>query len=451
MDILQIPLFVWQLTDGPISITIQLSLTWSPHQPQVCFLSLFLLVNKDTANWIASDIQRVMDGYPTTIFAGAVTDNTSTNKNAWEQLSKLYPSAFFQGCTSHGLHLLVKDIFAATKTRKAGDGGAPSYPIDYPFENLLEFIVACKDIVKLFHNNHILKAKLEAEQLAHTLRHLVRPAPTRWGTIKGCCEWTVWPSDDYRRFWQSWFECTLSGKVTDKTPTPLTPHDPASFGSCLQLMNPLRSCLLNGYSRGTSQSMWRPDNVMLSIVGACLRGGRFSDDKIGSLLNGPFDSSTTASSAHKHYRLSRCYASCANHVKETHTLRTRFCLESIIPVWGLSWWHQHRATRITGELWIRVWSTLLYHSMHRVVVKHEIHHTHVQQVRVLWCRPIPFDFTMGFKLFKLPSVVALLVQVVLQEGDKLWHDVIHVQVQHINDQSKFTTRRTTTNDNIQQQ
>lgn len=119
---------------------------------------------------------------------------------------------------------------------------------------------------------------------------------------------------------------------------------------------------------------------MLSIVGACLRGGRFSDDKIGSLLNGPFDSSTTASSAHKHYRLSRCYASCANHVKETHTLRTRLCLESIIPVWGLSWWHQHRATRITGELRIRVWSTLLYHSMHRVVVKHEIHHTHVQQV-----------------------------------------------------------------------
>jgi hypothetical protein len=68
-----------------------------------------------TANWIASGIQLVMDGYPTTIFAGAVTDNTSTNKNTWEQLSQLYPSAFFQGCTSHGLlHLLVKDIFAAT-------------------------------------------------------------------------------------------------------------------------------------------------------------------------------------------------------------------------------------------------------------------------------------------------------------------------------------------------
>jgi hypothetical protein len=51
--------------------------------------------------------------------------------------------------------------------------GTPSYPNDYPFENLLELTVACKDIVKLFHNNHILKAHLEAEQLAHALRYLV--------------------------------------------------------------------------------------------------------------------------------------------------------------------------------------------------------------------------------------------------------------------------------------
>jgi hypothetical protein len=57
------------------------------------------------ADWIASDIERVIEKYPKTAFAGAVTDNTSTNKNAWEKLSKKYPSAYFQGCTSHGLHL----------------------------------------------------------------------------------------------------------------------------------------------------------------------------------------------------------------------------------------------------------------------------------------------------------------------------------------------------------
>jgi hypothetical protein len=63
----------------------------------------------------------VMANYPKTAFAGAITDNTSTNKNAWEKLSKKYPSAYFQGCTSHGLHLFVEDVFAATKTRKVMD------------------------------------------------------------------------------------------------------------------------------------------------------------------------------------------------------------------------------------------------------------------------------------------------------------------------------------------
>ena len=115
------------------------------------------------ANWIASDIQRLMARYSKTTFAGAVTDNSSANKNAWEQLSRKHPSAYFQGCTSHGLHLLVKDIFASTKTKKAKDSEL-TYPIDYPFENLLEFIEACKDIVKLFHNHHALKAQLQAEQ-----------------------------------------------------------------------------------------------------------------------------------------------------------------------------------------------------------------------------------------------------------------------------------------------
>ncbi|KAI2498263.1 transposase [Fragilaria crotonensis] len=139
------------------------------------------------AEWIASDIQRVMASYPTTTFAGAVTDNTSTNKNAWELLLIKHPSAYFQGCASHGLNLFVKDIFGATKTKKMRDA-EPSYPVGYPFEDLLEFFSVCKDIVKLFHNSHALKAQLYIEQKKAGVRGLVRPAPTRWGTIKGCCE-----------------------------------------------------------------------------------------------------------------------------------------------------------------------------------------------------------------------------------------------------------------------
>ena len=73
------------------------------------------------ATWIAGDMQCVFNAYPSTLFAGAVTDNTSANKNAWQILSKKFPTKYFQGCCSHGLHLLVKDIFAASKTKKPGD------------------------------------------------------------------------------------------------------------------------------------------------------------------------------------------------------------------------------------------------------------------------------------------------------------------------------------------
>lgn len=104
--------------------------------------------------------------YPatTTTFAGAVKDNTSTNKNVWDQLSRKNPSAYFQASTSHGLNLFIKDVFGATKTKKARDAEPTSYPINYTFEELLEFIAMCKGIVKLFHNHHSLKAKVKNEQ-----------------------------------------------------------------------------------------------------------------------------------------------------------------------------------------------------------------------------------------------------------------------------------------------
>jgi hypothetical protein len=73
-----------------------------------------------------------MRHHAATTFAGAVTDNTATNKNAWDLLQEMLPSRYFQGCTSHGLHLLVKDVFAATKSKKSGQAVA-TYPDQYPF------------------------------------------------------------------------------------------------------------------------------------------------------------------------------------------------------------------------------------------------------------------------------------------------------------------------------
>ncbi len=84
--------------------------------------------------FIANDIERVIRDHPSTIFANAVTDNTSTNKKAWGLLQITFSSHYFQGCCSHGLHLFVKDMFAATKTKKAGQVEA-TYPNQYPFDH----------------------------------------------------------------------------------------------------------------------------------------------------------------------------------------------------------------------------------------------------------------------------------------------------------------------------
>ncbi|RHY18212.1 hypothetical protein DYB32_010416 [Aphanomyces invadans] len=113
--------------------------------------------------FIVQDVQCVFKTYQDTTFAGAAMDNTSANKKAWEALKKVYPSRFFQGYTTHGLHLLVMDIFAATKTKKGGST-EPTYPTDCLFEDMLLFIDMCKDVVKFFHNHHVVEEKLEEMQ-----------------------------------------------------------------------------------------------------------------------------------------------------------------------------------------------------------------------------------------------------------------------------------------------
>jgi hypothetical protein len=45
--------------------------------------------------FIADDIEHVIHEHPPTIFAGAITDNTSTNKKAWGLLQITFPSHYF--------------------------------------------------------------------------------------------------------------------------------------------------------------------------------------------------------------------------------------------------------------------------------------------------------------------------------------------------------------------
>jgi Protein of unknown function (DUF 659)/hAT family C-terminal dimerisation region len=140
-----------------------------------------------SAQYLADDIARVIKKYKDTSFAGAVTDNTSANKLAWQKLRNQFPTCFFQGCASHGLHLLVKDIFGATKTKKAGEA-IPTYPTNYPFENLLEFVSSVKDLVNYVRNHHALKAKLSELQKLNGGHELAKACATRWGSIKKMCE-----------------------------------------------------------------------------------------------------------------------------------------------------------------------------------------------------------------------------------------------------------------------
>jgi len=71
---------------------------------------------------------------------------------------------YFHGCASHGLHLLVKDLFATTKAKRGRT--LPDYPEGYPFEFLLNFVSGLQDVVTLFSYHLQEKAKLVKLQLA---------------------------------------------------------------------------------------------------------------------------------------------------------------------------------------------------------------------------------------------------------------------------------------------
>jgi hypothetical protein len=107
--------------------------------------------------FIARNIERVIVRHENTSFAGAITNNTNANKKAWQLLKARFPLCYFQGCCSHGLHLFVKDVFGAMKSKKCGDT-EPTYPNNYPFNNLHNFIEDCNGVVKFFHNHHAPKA-----------------------------------------------------------------------------------------------------------------------------------------------------------------------------------------------------------------------------------------------------------------------------------------------------
>ncbi len=71
--------------------------------------------------FIVRDIECVIVRHKNTSFVDAVTDNTNANKKAWQLLKAKFLSCYFQQCCSHGMHLFIKDVFGAMKTKKHGD------------------------------------------------------------------------------------------------------------------------------------------------------------------------------------------------------------------------------------------------------------------------------------------------------------------------------------------
>jgi Protein of unknown function (DUF 659) len=146
--------------------------------------SIYTGEKSHNAQFLSDDISRIIEKLSSSHVVGAVTNNTSTNKIAWSLLKQRFPGRFFQGCASHCLHLLVKDIFCATKTKRGQN--VATYPDDYPSEYLLAFLAECKELVSFFHNHHFYQALLTKSLEEKGPRMLQPPAPTRWGSIQAC-------------------------------------------------------------------------------------------------------------------------------------------------------------------------------------------------------------------------------------------------------------------------
>ncbi|EGZ18971.1 hypothetical protein PHYSODRAFT_407396, partial [Phytophthora sojae] len=90
-----------------------------------------------SATFLAADIKRVIETLKFATFAAAVTDNTSTNQLVWQTLQKDFPHAFFHGCISPVIHLIVNDLVASL-----------------PWLQKLE--ESCRKLVRFFKKNQML-------------------------------------------------------------------------------------------------------------------------------------------------------------------------------------------------------------------------------------------------------------------------------------------------------
>ena len=82
--------------------------------------------------------------------------------------------SIYVGCAAHTLHLLSKDLFNPIASS--------------PLAALAQFVLGLQDVVTCFTRSHLLNAQLAELQKQHHVRALVKQCPTRWCTMKHCCQ-----------------------------------------------------------------------------------------------------------------------------------------------------------------------------------------------------------------------------------------------------------------------
>lgn len=109
---------------------------------------------------IATDIEK---------FVGAISDSCSTMQKIFEFLEKDFPTKFGNGCASHVLNLLFKDI-----------AGQPSAS---------KIVKSAIELIK--HINHHAKLKAAYDDQRKKVKHdraLTIPVPTRWHSLIEFCQ-----------------------------------------------------------------------------------------------------------------------------------------------------------------------------------------------------------------------------------------------------------------------
>jgi len=79
------------ITDGWLNVKNEPIVNYMASSPsKTVFLeSVATGTHGHTAEWLSSDIKRIITKLKDTTFAGAVTDNTSANKNVWKILKDM--------------------------------------------------------------------------------------------------------------------------------------------------------------------------------------------------------------------------------------------------------------------------------------------------------------------------------------------------------------------------